>query len=168
MVANQHFQRLKHIYDADPADISTGRVAISYGYAQIDGVIEDRESGGVVNRMPQQKLLSDAASLAAGSVEKERVLTAEHFNVSVEEPAYRGTVVATAEVMVAEPPRYHVHAMLLSESGTVVAEALGVFMPSEEVLPPDPSPEEEEETPAPPPASFMPVYATEHGVLCLN
>lgn len=169
MVGNQHYQRLKHIYTTNPSDPSTGEVAISYGHAEIDGVIEDAQPEGIVNRMPQQKLLSDAASLAAGSVEKERLLTAEQFNVSVEDPAYRGTVVASAEVMVAEPPRYHVHAVLMSENGDLVAEALGIFAPTEEGLPPDPSPgEEEEDDPVLAPASFMPVHATKYGILCLN
>lgn len=169
MVAQQHYQRLKHLYAADPAENATGPVEISYGYAELVGIVEGRPATPVLNRVPFQRLLSDAASLAAGSVEKEGLLTMDRFNLSVERPEYRGSVRATAEVAFAEPPRYHVRAVLRDEEGEPVAEALALFEPSGEELPPDPAPEaDDEQAPTPPPAPFMPIYTTRYGVLCLN
>lgn len=172
MVAQQHYQRLKHLYSTDPADNVTGPVDISYGYAELVGVVDDNTSAPTLNRMPHQQLLSDAASLAAGSVEKEKQLSMERFNVSVNQPAYEGSVRAAAEVVLAEPPRYHVRATLFGEEGEELAEALAFFGPSGEDLPPDPAPDvDEERAPSPPPAPsapFMPVQVTRHGVLCLN
>lgn len=169
MVAQQHYQRLKHLYAAAPADNVTGPVDISYGYAELVGIVEGDSSSSVSNQVPFQRLLSDASSLAAGSVEKEGLLTMDRFNLSVERPDYRGPVQATAEVVLAEPPRYHVRALLLSEEGEVVAEALALFEPSGEELPPDPAPEAEDEgTVTPPPAPFMPAHVTPYGTLCLN
>ncbi|WP_233993577.1 hypothetical protein [Salinibacter altiplanensis] len=168
MVAQQHYQRLKHLYTAASAEQATGPVDISYGYAEVVGVIEEGADRPVVTRVPHQHLLADVASLAAGSVEKEGQLALEQFNLSVNQPDYRGSVRASAEVVLAEPPRYHVRATLFGEDGKELAEALTFFGPSGEDLPPDPAPEAEAEGPAPPPAPFMPVHATRFGSLCLN
>jgi hypothetical protein len=170
MIAQQHFQRLKRIYTSSSASESSGQgVAISFGRAELDGVIEAATSGAVLNRMPHHRLLSDAASLAAGSLEKEHVVTAEQFTVDVVDPDYEGPVVATAEVAMAEPPRYVVEAELWTEEGALVAEAMGVFRPSENDLPSVPDGgDEQEPVPSPPPASFMPVHTTPYGLLCLN
>lgn len=168
MVANEHYQRLKHLYTAS-SDDTPRRVDLSYGYAEIDGVVEDGSSTELSSRLPHQRLLSDVAALAASSVEKEGLLSLEQFNLSVNRPDFRGPVTATAEVIVAEPPRYHVRATLMDEEGEFVAEALALFEPSGEELPPDPAPETgDEHAPAPPPAPFMPIHVTEYGVLCLN
>jgi hypothetical protein len=167
MVAQNHFQRLKHIYTSSSP--SGHRVAIGFGRAELDGAIEAGASQAVLNRMPHHRLLSDAASLAAASLEKERVVTAEQFTVDVEDPDHEGPVVATAEVVMAEPPRYVVQAELWDATGTLVAEAMGVFRPSESDLPSDPAPDVDGAAdPTPPPASFLPVYTTPHGMLCLN
>jgi hypothetical protein len=169
MVAQQHYQRLKHLYAAAPAENATGPVDISYGYAGIVGIIEGSPGDSVLNRVPHQRLLSDASSLAASSVEKEGGLAMARFNLSVNRPDYRGPVQATAEVVLAEPPRYHVRATLRSEDGEELAEALAFFEPSGEDLPPDPAPEaEEEDSTTPPPAPFMPIHITQYGSLCLN
>lgn len=168
MVANEHYKRLKHLYTASSEE-TPRRVDLSYGYAEIDGVVEEGSSTELTSQLPHQRLLSDVAVLAASSVEKDGLLSLEHFNLSLIRPEYRGPVTATAEVMVAEPPRYHVRATLLHEEGEVVAEALALFEPSGEELPPDPAPEaNEEDAPTPPPAPFMPIHVTEQGVLCLN
>jgi hypothetical protein len=169
MVTNKHFRRLKHIYTATPTAPAGDRVAISYGRAEMDGEIDPAHVAGVVNRMPHQQLLSDSASLAAGSLEKEHSVTAEHFSVNVVDPSYSGPVVAEAQVVMAEPPRYVVRAVLVTDAGDVVAQAMGVFHPTGDELPPDPEPGEE--APAPEslqPASFMPVHTTPFGMLCLN
>lgn len=168
MVASQHFQRLKNIYTSAPSGPAQDRVAISYGRAELDGSIESVHSGPIVNRMPHHRLLSDAASLAAGSLEKEHVVTAEQFAVDIEDPDYEGPVVASAQVTIAEPPRYVVQVVLLTENGDLVAEATGVFRPSDDALPSDPSPEEDTTVPMPPPALFMPVHLTPYGMVCLN
>ncbi|WP_263788446.1 hypothetical protein [Salinibacter grassmerensis] len=170
MVAQQHYQRLKHLYSTASSDHATGPVDISYGYAEVVGVIEGEMEQALVTRVPHQQLLADAASLAAGSVEKEGQLSLERFNMSVHRPDYRGSVQASAEVVLAEPPRYHVRATLFGEDGKEIAETLAFFEPSGEALPPDPAPEAEPEVEgsAPPPAPFMPVHVTQYGSLCLN
>ena len=168
MIAQKHFQRLKHMYAS--ARPSGDRVALSYGRAELDGVIEAVESDVVLNRMPHHRLLSDAASLAAGTLEKEHVVTAEQFTVDVVDPEYEGPVASAAEVVMAEPPHYVVQSELWSEEGELVAEAIGTFRPSESDLPTEPVGEGDDEpaVPAPPPASFMPVHTTPYGLLCLN
>jgi hypothetical protein len=169
MVAQQHYQRLKHLYSADSAENVTGPVEISYGYAELVGIVEDEASSSMVSRVPHQQLLSDAASLAAGSVEKEGQLSMERFNLSLTQPEYEGSVRAAAEVVLAEPPRYHVRATLFGDDGEELAAALAFFEPSGGELPPDPTPEaEDERAPTPPPAPFMPVQVTRYGILCLN
>lgn len=169
MVANQHFRRLKHIYNSSPSGPAGDEIGISYGRAEIDGTIDAVRSDAIVNRMPHHRLLSDVASLAAGSLEKERFVTAEQFTLDIANPDYQGPVVASAEVVLVEPPRYVVQAVLLSDSGELVAEATGVFRPGDDHLPPDPSPEEDgDAVSTPPPASFMPVHTTPYGMLCLN
>lgn len=169
MVAQQHYQRLKHLYTADPAENVTGPVEISYGFAELIGIIEGTASAPALNRMPHQELLSDATSLAAGSVEKEGQLSMERFDLTVNQPEYEGPVRAAAEVVLAEPPRYHVRATLFGDDGEELAEALAFFEPSGEELPPDPDPEADDgRASTPPPAPFMPVEMTRYGVLCLN
>jgi len=159
---------LKRIYTSShPAG---DRVAIAYGRAELDGTIEAVAADAVVNRMPHHRLLSDAASLAAGTLEKERVVTVEQFTVDVVKPDHEGPVTAAAEVVMAEPPHYVVQAELWNEGGELVAEALGTFRPGENALPaePDGDDADEEGLLAPPPASFMPVHTTPYGMLCLN
>lgn len=169
MVAQQHYQRLKHLYAADPADSLTGPVEISYGFAELVGIVEGPASAPALNRMPYQELLSDATSLAAGSVEKEGQLSMERFDLTVNQPEYEGPVRAAAEVVLAEPPRYHVRATLFGDDGDELAEALAFFEPSGKELPPDPEPGvDAERAPTPPPAPFMPVEMTPYGLLCLN
>lgn len=169
MVANQHFRRLKHIYNSIPPEPVGEDISISYGRAELEGTIETVEAGAIVNRMPHHRLLSDAASLAAGSLEKEHFVTAEQFTLEIVDGEYEGPVVASAEVVLVEPPRYVVQAVLVSAAGDLVAEAKGVFRPGEDHLPPDPSPNDEGEVDSsPPPASFMPVHTTPYGVVCLN
>ncbi len=170
MVAQQHYQRLKHLYSAASSEQATGPVDISYGYAEVVGAIDGETDRAVVPHVPHQQLLADVASLAAGSVEKEGRLSLERFNMSVSQPDYQGSVQANAEVVLAEPPRYHVRATLFGEEGNEIAEALAFFEPSGEALPPAPAPEADAEAdgPAPPPAPFMPVHVTRYGSLCLN
>lgn len=168
MVAQQHFQRLKRMYTSASPGSSGEDVAISFGRAELDGAIEAAKSEAVLNRMPHHRLLSDAASLAAGTLEKKHVVTAEQFTVDVTDPDFEGPVVATAEVAMAEPPRYVVEGRLWSEEGDLVAEAMGVFRPSENDLPTVPDTDQGDVVPTPPPASFMPVHTTPYGVLCLN
>lgn len=173
MVANQHFQRLKHIYTSAPSAPAAEQIAIAYGRAELEGTIEDADSGAIIDRMPHHGLLRDAAALAAGSLEKEHVVKADQFSVDVVEPGYEGSVLASAEVVLVEPPRSVVEVVLVSDDGTLVAEARGVFRRSENDLPPDPSPDNVEEAEAdalatPPPASIMPVHSTPYGTFCLN
>lgn len=171
MVGRKHFARLKEMYTSASSRLGGERVAISFGRAELNGTLDAVESDVVLNRMPHHRLLSDAASLAAGSLEKEHLITAEQFTMDVEDPDYEGPVVVTAEVVMAEPPRSVVQANLWSEEGRLVAEATGIFRPSENKLPsPSGASREgsEEDAPTLPPASFMPVYTSPYGVLCLN
>jgi hypothetical protein len=171
MVANQHFQRLKRIYASGDAEPAGDQIAISYGRAELEGTIDGVQARAIVEEMPHHRLLSDAAALAAGSLEKEHYVTAEQFTIDIADSEYRGPVVASAEVVMAEPPRYVVRAAMVNEEGELVAEARGVFRPGDNDLPPVPSTDEESApaaASAPPPASFMPVHTTPYGVVCLN
>lgn len=172
MVAQDHYQRLKHLYAAEATEPVPGPVEIAYGHAKLMGTVRT-ESGAVVRRTPFRDLLADASSLAAASVEKNGRLSLDRFRLNIQRPDYQGAVQASAEVAVAEPPRYHVYAMLLDEAGEPVAESWALFEPSGEALPSDPAPEATDDTtddttPTPPPAPFMPIYATPMGILCLN
>jgi len=170
MAINEHFQRLRHIYSSKPSTPDGDRVNLSYGHAELDAWLEVTDRDAILTRLPHHRLLSDVAALAAGSVEKDRRMDAEQFTVTVEEPDHEGPVVASADVVLAEPPRYVVYAMLLSESGDLVAEATGVYRPGDKTLPPDPAPEKgtDERSSHPEPASFMPVHTTPFGMVCLN
>lgn len=170
MVANQHFQRLKHIYTATPSGGAADEVSIAYGRAELDGTVNAEPVGAIGEQTPHRRLLSDAAALAAGSVEKEHYVTTEQFSIDVIDPGHDGPVVASAEVVLAEAPRYVVQAVMVDDDGEVIAEARGVFRASDTALPADPSPEQDEDASdsTPPPASFMPVQTTPYGMLCLN
>lgn len=170
MVANQHFQRLKHIYTDTPSGEAADQIGIGYGRAELNGTVQAEPSGAIGEPPPHRQLLSDAAALAAGSLEKEHYVTTDQFSIDLIDPDYDGPVQASAEVVMVETPRYVVRAVMLDDAGEPVAEAQGVFRASDNDLPPDPSPEqdEEESAPTPPPASFMPVHTTPYGLLCLN
>lgn len=176
MVANQHFQRLKRIYASGSSEPTGEQVAIAYGRAELEGTLDTVQSTAVGAEMPHHRLLSDAAALAAGSLEKERFVTAEQFSVDIVDSDYEGPVVTSAEVVLAEPPRYVVQAVMVDDDGELVAEGRGVFRPGEDQLPPAPASEEVASPDAterdagrtPPPASFMPVHMTPYGIVCLN
>jgi hypothetical protein len=170
MVARQHFQRLKHIYASGDADPAGDQLAISYGRAELQGTLDEVRARAIVEEMPHHRLLNDAAALAAGSLEKEHYVTAEQFTIDIVESDYEGPVVASAEVVMAEPPRYVVQAVLVDEDGRPVAEAQGVFRPGDNHLPPAPATDDEADAreASPPPAAFMPVHTTPYGVVCLN
>jgi hypothetical protein len=168
MVANQHFQRLKHIYTDTPSGAAADEIAIAYGRAELNGTVNATPAGAIGEPTAHRQLLSDAAALAAGSLEKEHYVTTEQFSIDMIDADYDGPVVASAEVVLAEAPRYVVQAVMVDDDGEPVAEARGVFRASDNDLPPDPSPEQDEEASAPPPASFMPVHTTPYGMLCLN
>lgn len=168
MVANEHFQRLKHMYTS-ASEPAGEEIAISYGRAELEGTLGPIQSGAIHDQMPHHRLLSDAAALAAGSVEKEHFVTAEQFTFDIVDSDYEGPVVASAEVVLVEPPRFVVQVVLVNEEGALVAEAKGVYRTSDDPLPPAPSLDEEDGSMrTPPPASFMPVYTTPYGMLCLN
>jgi len=173
MTANSHFQRLKNIYATTNAAPDGARVAVSYGRAELESHLHATSEDALVTRLPHHRLLSDVASLAAATVEKERFVDAEQFRAHVQNPNYEGAVVASAEVVLAEPPRSVVRAVLRSDDGAVIAEATGVFRPSPHALPSGPAsaPEDsapDDREPAPTPAAFMPIYPTPFGLLCLN
>jgi hypothetical protein len=176
MVASQHFQRLKRIYASGSSEPTGGQVAIAYGRAELEGTIDAVRSTAVGAEMPHHRLLSDAAALAAGSLEKERFVTVEQFSVDIVASDYEGPVATVAEVVLAEPPRYVVQAVMIDDDGELVAEGRGVFRPGEDPLPPMPASDSSETPdaatsdgePSPPPASFMPVHATPYGIVCLN
>ncbi|PSQ95476.1 MAG: hypothetical protein BRD55_10595 [Bacteroidetes bacterium SW_9_63_38] len=169
MVDNQHFQRLKHMYSSLPSGAAADQVAISYGRVELEGTIGTQQAGAVVERASHRWLLSDAASLAAGSLQKEHYVTTKQFTTDIVDADHKGPVVATAEVAMVEAPRYVVQAVLMSDDGDVVAEARGVFEATDDHLP-ESSPEvvENDAAPTPPPASFMPVHTTPYGLLCMN
>ena len=168
MVSEQHYKRLEKMY-ASASQKEGGRVSVSYGSAELTGTIE-AASEAQYARTPHHLLLSDAASLAAGSLEKERHVTAEQFQAEVVNSTYRGPVSASARVVVAQPPRYIVEAVLRDPDGTVIAAAMGVFHPTGTHLPDEPevSLDDVENRSTPPPATFIPLFDTPFGPVCLN
>jgi hypothetical protein len=155
MVAHQHFQRLKRMYASGSSEPTGEQVAISYGRAELEGTIDAVRSTAVGAEMPHHRLLSDAAALAAGSLEKERFVTAERFSVDIVRSDYEGPVVTSAEVVLAEPPRYVVQAVMVDDEGGLVAEGKGVFRPGDDHLPPA-SAAEQAEAPAGPHDTLRP------------
>ncbi|PEN15274.1 hypothetical protein CRI94_03065 [Longibacter salinarum] len=192
MIKNEHFRRLEHIYASELPGSDAGHVSVNFGRALLNADLADRRESTVGGKdLPHQKLMSDAAALAAGSLEKERTVSAESFDMNVHLPEYAGEVVATARVVMAQPPKFVVQAALLTPEGEVIAEAQGVYEPTDQKLPPDPNPDlkesgevampgranthaetgaptAERSTPEPQPATFMPVFPTPVGMLCLN
>jgi hypothetical protein len=169
MIGKRHYKRLEQMY-ASEADRG-GAPAVAFGRAELKGSIEESASGTVVTQSTHHALLSDAASLAAGSLEKERQVAAEQFQAQVSDEEYRGPVQASARVVAAQPPRYIVEAVLRTPDGHVVAEALGVFHPTSHALPAEPEvsiDDRSERSTAPQPASFIPLYETPFGMVCLN
>lgn len=142
-------------------------MAISYGRAEVEASV-DSTNEAIVAQLPHHRLLNDVASLAAASLEKEHVVNAEQFAVDVHEPEYEGPVVASAEVVLADPPRFIVHAVLRGREGELIADATGVFRPNKNTLPPDPAPHQTEGALSPRPAAFMPIHVTPVGWICLN
>jgi len=168
MVSEQHYKRLEKMY-ASSSQEEGDRVSVSYGSAELTGTIEDASEAQVA-QTPHHQFLNGAASLAAGSLEKERHVTAEQFQADVMNSTYRGPVSASARVVVAQPPRYVVEAVLRDPDGNVVAAATGVFHPTGTHLPEDPevSLEDVERRSTPPPATFIPLFDTPFGPVCLN
>jgi len=179
MARIQHYQRLEKMYAASRPAVESASVAVGYGRAELRGdpsTPDAVEVGGI----PYQQLLTDVASLAAGSIEKEHVVSAERFQVDVVDGEYRGPLVASAKVMFAQPPRSVVQAVLRTPDGEIVAQAMGVFHPTSTNLPADlpmdlddldPSDEATRpgsERSTPQPATFMPIHPTPFGPLCLN
>jgi hypothetical protein len=188
MARLRHYQRLEQMYSASPAAMENPSVAVSYGRAELRGDAAPDAHPRLAAGMPHQQLLTDVASLAAASIEKEHVVSAEQFQVEVVDGEYRGPLVASAEILFAQPPRSVVRAVLRSPDGEVVAHGTGVFHPTSVDLPDDlpidldevdsadeggASPsnsrrEESSDRSAPRPAAFMPVHPTPFGPLCLN
>jgi hypothetical protein len=171
MVRHPHFRRLEHIYtSSSDAGDGDSRASVTYGRSLLRGTIEAGASAALGNRMPHQSLLADAATLAASTLEKEKAMAAEHFTVNVADADYRGAVLASAQVVVAQPPRVVVEAELRDPDGDLIAQATGIFKPSGTELPDDPDPDAaaKREEPTPRPAAFMPVHPTRYGLLCLN
>lgn len=167
MVRNEHFQKLEQLYVSALSDLPSPHVSVSYGQAQLRSALDD---AAVPANTPYQDVLKDVATLAAGSLEKERMVTAEQLDTEVVAPDYRGPVIADARVILAQPPRFIVEAVVQTPDGDRVANAQGVFRPSQQTLPsvPDdvtPTAPSDEELP---PATFMPIFATPYGALCLN
>ena len=179
MAEVKHYRRLEQMYRSSSTDTSEGRVSVAFGRARLDAHLEASSApDSVATQLTHQKLLSDTAALAAGSLEKEETVKADSFSSDVQMPDYSGPVVATARVVVAQPPKIVVESVLLTPDGDVVATGRGAFEPSGEPLPEQPSgdagaPSDTIEDPITgksdlEPATFMPVFATETGLLCLN
>jgi len=180
MAAIRHYQRLEQMYAASRSAVDNASVAVGYGRAELRGDASSPDRPDVAAGIPYQQLLTDVASLAAGSIEKEHVVSAEQFQVDVVDGEYRGPLVASAQVMVAQPPRSVVQAVLRTSEGEVVAQAIGVFHPTSVDLPTDLPAEVDDsvasqflsdasaDRSAPRPATFMPIHPTPFGPLCLN
>jgi hypothetical protein len=166
MVGAQHFRNLEHQYtEADEATAGDD-ARVTFGRAVLEGTVTS--SGDVVQRMPHHRLLSDVATLAANSLVKDAHVASDEFDVHVAVPDYEGPVQAMADVVLAQPDRYTVNAALRTPEGEVVAEASGVFEPSDESL----SVEAPEETAGDlttlPPAQFLSAFDTPVGMASMN
>lgn len=176
---NAHFKRLEQLYGRSHA--ASTQAAVSFGRA----VIHDDIEGDLPVTTTAEQLLTDAARLAAGSLHKEHVVRVDEFEVEMKNDEYTGPVRAMAEVILTQPPRAVVTVLLFGEDDDVLAEARGAFMPTEERLPDlstvaessdstsDDSVGYEDEyaesgAPVLEPTSFMPIYASPFGVICLN
>jgi hypothetical protein len=188
MAEVKHHRRLEQMYRSSSDDTPAGRVSVVFGRARLDAQLEASATpDSVATQLTHQKLLSDAAALAAGSLEKEETVKADNFSSDVQMPDYSGPVVATARVVVAQPPKIVVESVLLTPDGDVVATGRGAFEPSGEPLPEQPAgdaPSADASAADAPasdaiedpitgssdlePAAFMPIFTTETGVLCLN
>lgn len=174
MISSQHFQRLEHIYastsapgrEVDDVAVALGRAEL---HARIDGdALPPQE---VANHTHYHDMLTDAASLAAGSLVEEHVVMAEQFDMHVVTPGYNGPVTASARVALAQPPRYRVEVHLVTEAGEVLARGSGVFAPSSVEWPPDPAPDAEAQTPSaskPDPAVYASIWPSPYGIVHLN
>ncbi|MES3629176.1 MAG: hypothetical protein PPP56_03305 [Longimonas sp.] len=175
---NNHFRRLEKLYGRSHA--ASTQATVSFGRAVLHGDMGDELPGTTA----AEQLLTDAARLAAGSLQKEHVVSAEQFEIDVKRPDYSGPIQAMAQVILTEPPRAVVTSLLLDADNDIIAEARGTFAPTKEQLP-DLSAVangSSEEHPAEPPsdapfedgdsglkpASFMPVFSSPFGVVCLN
>lgn len=176
---NMHFKRLEQLYGRSHA--ASTQAAVSFGRAVIHSDIEGQLPGTTA----AEQLLTDAARLAAGSLHKEYVVRVDQFDVEMKQEGYTGPVRAMAQVILTQPPRAVVTVLLLSDDDEVVAEARGSFLPTKEQLPdlsavPEPSGSTSNDSmeyadeygsagaSGLEPASFMPIYASPFGVICLN
>jgi hypothetical protein len=176
---NTHFKRLERLYGRSRA--ASTQAAVSFGRAIIHSDIE----GHLPGTTAAEQLLTDAARLAAGSLHKEHVVRVDQFEIEMKEDGYTGPVRAMAQVILTQPPRAVVTVLLLSDDDEVVAEARGSFLPTKEQLPDLSAVAEssgvtsndgleyddgypETDAPVLKPASFMPIYASPFGVICLN
>ena len=167
MVRNEHFQKLKHLYVSTLSDLPSPSVTVAFGQAQLRSALDAAETSQAPPSYPD--VLNDVATLAAGSLEKQQMVTAEQMDTEVMAPGYEGPVVASARVVLAQPPKFVVEAVVKTPDGAIVAEGRGVFRPSEQALPSVPDdvdpPTDGEDLP---PATFIPIFATPFGPVCLN
>ncbi len=172
MINSQHFRRLEHIYADKPmSPRDMDNVAVALGRAELSAQIDTGQLSpqALANHTHYHDMLADAASLAAGSLVEDRVVVAEQFDMHVLKPGYSGTVMASARVALAQPPRYRVEVQLTNGAGEVLARGSGVFTPSTTELPPDPDPEQEASSGVKPePAVYASVWPTPFGLLHLN
>lgn len=172
MVNSQHFKRLEHIYTSTSSPHRDMRdVSIAMGRAELSAHIDtdDLSPQDVANHTHYHDMLADAASLAAGSLVEDHVVMAEQFDMQVVTPGHSGAVTASARVTLAQPPRYRVEVLLVSEDGEALAKGTGVFSPTPRELPPDPAPDKEPtDGPKPDPAVYASVWPSPFGILHLN
>lgn len=172
MIDSRHFKRLEHIYAATSSpDRDVRDVAIALGRAELSATIDTEQLSpqDLANHTHYHDMLADAASLAAGSLVEDHVVMAEQFDMQVVTPEFSGSVMASARVTLAQPPRYRVEVQLTSEAGDVLAHGTGVFSPTPRELPPDPDPDRETTGKSKPdPAVYASVWPTPFGLLHLN
>ena len=172
MIDSRHFKRLEHIYTSSASsEHDLHDIAIALGRAELVADIntEQLSPQDVANHAHYHDVLSDAASLAAGSLVEDQVVMAEQFDMQVVTPEFSGPVTASARVTLAQPPRYRVEVQLMTEDGDLLAQGSGVFSPTSQELPPDPNPEQDtERTAKPDPAVYASVWPSPFGVLHLN
>ncbi len=96
---------------------------------------EDRDAVGLIDRTLYFKLLSDASSMAAGSLVEDRFVLAETFDLYVTRSVTGGQLVALARVVSNRSGLLTVEAVLTDDQGRKVAGAHGVFSRAPIALP---------------------------------
>ncbi len=147
MIGERHFQTLERLYRAAPS--TTNEVSdldVSLGAAHVTFQIQEanRDADGLIDRALYYKILTDAASLAAGSLVDDRRVVTNNFSIQVVGSSGGGAITAAARVLASAGTGYVVEAILHDGEGNLLAFGSGVAHRSAVDLPAPETPADEE------------------------